>query len=774
MMRSPRQLRSASHWGAFRVQVGNGVIETVEPFEHDPSPSALLKNTVEMAYALNRVGKPSVRKGWLANDGGKNRGHDEFVDVGWDEALDLVAGQLRHIRNQHGPQSILGGSYGWSSAGRVHHARNLLHRFLAAGGGFTAQQTNYSFGAAMAFLPHIVGKSESMGRPVTPVEQIVENAEIVVAFGGMPKKNWEIQSGGSGIHALRGHLEAFARQGTKVVTVSPFRGDEPEIPKSEYIAIKPNTDTALILALVHVLLANDLQDKKFIATYTSGFEAFADYVLGKSDGVAKTPGWASAIAGVPARTIETLARTLAGKRSMLTATWSLQRAVNGEQPFWALIALAAALGRIGLPGQGYGFGYGSMNGMGDAGYRTPISGIPELPNPATSHIPCARVTDLLLMPGQSYRYNFETRVYPEIQLVYWAGGNPFHHHQDLRRLSAAFKRPAFVVVNEIAWNGTARHADVVLPATTTLERNDLGGSSRDPFILAMHKAIDPVGSARNDYDIFTDLGRRLGYEHVFTGGRTGDDWVRARWDYSRELLAERGIDAPDFDEFWEQGYFRLPEPDVVRPQFDAFRSDPVAHPLETVSGRIMISLPQVADEGLPPHPAWLAPGEFLGDRLAERFPLHLLTPQPAGRLHSQSGLSAASQSYRKDGYEVVRLNPADARERSIESGDVVQLFNDRGSCLAVASLDGGVREKVAIMPTGADFYAEAARGDSEVMKYDRGSNPNTLTKDIGTSVLGQGCAAQSCLIDIRLRQRELPNGAGLDAAKARVDTLKSA
>lgn len=749
MQRSSHQLRSASHWGAFRVNVENGVIHDVAPFEFDPAPSRLLRNAVEMAYAPNRVLSPAVRTGWLKGDNGKGRGSDEYVDIGWDEAIDIVAEQLAGVRRAHGDASIFGGSYGWASAGRIHHARSLLHRFLSAGGGFTSQETNYSFGAAMAFIPHVVGQSEAMGRPLTPMAQVAKNTRILLAFGGLPAKNWEVQSGGSGIHALPEYLNMLATAGVRVVTVSPYRGDSPDIPHADFIPIRPNTDTALILALIHVLLVNDLHDKAFLDAYASGFETLATYVTGASDGLPKSPAWASKITGIPAQVIEGLARDLSGQPSMVTATWSLQRAENGEQPYWALIALASALGRIGLPGQGFGFGYGSMNGMGDVGYRTPLSGLPSLPNSVTNHIPVARVTDLLSNPGQSYRYNFETRTYPDIRLVYWAGGNPFHHHQDLSRLSNAFKRPNFIAVHEIAWNATARHSDIVLPATTTLERNDIGGSSRDPFVLAMHRAIEPVGQARNDYDIFSILSDKLGCGYLFTEGRTSDDWVKSLWDNISNSLKGRGINAPDFETFWEVGYFRMPEPEQMQTRFENFRRDPRANPLETETGRIMISLPKVAKEGLPPYPAWLGPEEYLGSDLSVNYPLHLLTPQPSSRLHSQAGLSTTSRGFRRNGYEVARINPIDATTRRIKDGDIVEIFNQRGSCFAVAALDARVHERVVLLPTGADFLGGNIR-DEQLLQADRGSNPNMLTKDVGTSVLGQGCAAQSCLVEIRI------------------------
>ena len=140
----------------------------------------------------------------------------------------------------------------------------------------------------------------------------------------------------------------------------------------------------------------------------------------------------------------------------------------------------------------------------------------------------------------------ETRTYPDTRLIYWAGGNPFHHHQDLNRLRAAFRKPDTVIVHECHWTSTARHADIVLPATTTLERNDIGGSSREPYLMAMHKVVEPVDGARNDFDIFADLAERLGDREVFTEGRDEEGWIRHAYDQTVAVMAERGTTMPLF------------------------------------------------------------------------------------------------------------------------------------------------------------------------------------------------------------------------------------
>ena len=201
--------------------------------------------------------------------------------------------------------------------------------------------------------------------------------------------------------------------------------------------------------------------------------------MGDDDGQPKDADWAARITGIDAETIRELARRMAATRTMITTTWSLQRADHGEQPIWMTVVLAAMLGQIGLPGGGFGFGYGSMNRHGRSrARRCAALNRPSGANPIDSYIPVARISDLLLHPGETIDFNGKRVTYPDIQLVYWCGGNPFHHHQDINRLVQAWQRPETVIVHEICWTATARHADIVLPATTTLERNDIASSSR--------------------------------------------------------------------------------------------------------------------------------------------------------------------------------------------------------------------------------------------------------------------------------------------------------
>ena len=444
-----------------------------------------------------------------------------------------------------------------------------------------------------------------------------------------------------------------------------------------------------------------------------------------------------------------------GRRVMLSAAWSLQRAHHGEQPYWMVITLAAMLGQIGLPGGGFGFGHGSMNGIGNP--RPDVSA-PDMAmgkNPAGKAIPVARIADMLLHPGEEYEFNGRRETYPDIRLVYWCGGNPFHHHQDLNRLRRAWAKPETVIVHDSWWTATARRADIVLPATTTLERNDIGGSPRDRFIIAMHQAIAPVAGSRNDFDIFRELAERSGFEAAFTENRDEMDWVRFIYDHARAANDKAGIALPDFESFWKAGYAEQPPPSKDYVLFEEFRADPASHPLHTPSGKIEIYSEAIAGFGYddcPPHPAWLPPREWLGSEAARDYPLHLVTIQPPDRLHAQMDPGPVARANKVAGREKLRMNPQDADKRGIRTGDVVRMSNARGACLAGVEVDPGVLRGVVVMATGA--WYDPLESDSR--KLDRHGNPNVLSFDAGTSRLAQGPSALSVLVEVEKWQGEVP------------------
>jgi len=379
-------------------------------------------------------------------------------------------------------------------------------------------------------------------------------------------------------------------------------------------------------------------------------------------------------------------------------------------------------------------------------------------NPIDSFIPVARITELLERPGEAYDFDGERRRFPDTRLIYWCGGNPFHHHQDLNRLLRAWRRrPETIIVNEPWWTPTAKLADIVLPATTTLERNDIGASSRDRFVMAMKQAIPPQGEARNDFDIFGQLAERTGVAEAFGYDRDEGTWLRKLYDEACAKVTGSGLNLPDFETFWAAGYLETPEPAEHYNVYADFRADPDANRLPTPSGRLEIFSEEIAGfayDDCPGHPAWIEPAEWLGSGMADRWPLHLISNQPTHKLHSQLDFAGPSRAAKVAGRETATLSFEDAEGRDIEDGDMLRLFNERGETYAVARVSDDVRAGVVLLPTGAWYDPSDPTGAGGAEKH---GNPNVLTLDKGTSRLAQGPSAHTTLVEVEKYVGEVPN-----------------
>ena len=756
---TPTRYRHAAHWGAFNALVEDGRLVGVEPFERDSHPSPIIDSIPDGLYSDTRIRQPAIRKSYYHDGPGaptEGRGAEPFVAVSWNEALDRVAAELERIKREHGNDAIFGGSYGWASAGRFHNAKTQLQRFLGRFGGYTDQVFTYSNAAGHAILPYIFGEP-GLGRgPFTSWDSVAAHTDLFVSFGGLGLKNTQVEPGGMGEHGTHQWLPRLKASGVEFVSITPLRDDTAEFLDADWIKPRPNTDVALMLGIAHTLVSEALHDVEALSTYCTGFEQFASYLMGESDGQPKCAAWAAPICEIEPAIIEGLARRMAAGRTMIGTAYALQRAEHGEQTYWMTATLAAMLGQIGLPGGGCGFGYGSMNGYGNPARKSSVPALARGDNPANSAIPVARIADMLLGPGERYQFNGKNLTYPDVQFIYWCGGNPFHHHQDLNRLVRAWQKPDTVVVNEIWWNATARHADIVLPATTTLERNDIGASSRDRFIIAMQRAVEPVGQARHDFDIFADLAQRLGFRERFTEGRDEASWLRHLYDVSRQQAAAARIELPDFDAFWEQGYVEIDAPDVPYVLFEGFRGDPQSQPLPTPSGKIEIFSKTIANYGYddcPGHATWFEPQEWLGGERAGRFPLHLISNQPTNKLHGQLDDARTSAAGKVGGREPILMNPIDAQARGIADCDVVRVFNDRGALLAGAAISDTIRPSVVRISTGAWFDPLEPGQPGSLEKH---GNPNVLTLDRGTSRLAQGPVAHSALVEVERFEGEVP------------------
>lgn len=743
---------TATHYGPFLIESDGTSVAAVHPHPLDPDPSPIGQGLLDVDRC--RVARPSIRRSWLEGGPGSDphlRGNEPFVEVEWDRALDLVAAELTRVRTDHGNEAIYGASYGWGSSGRFHMPSNQVFRFLRMFGGYTDGRGTYSSSAAEAIIPHLFGSG--YGRTVgqqTSWSQIVAHTDVIVSFGSIRLNNAQVTYGGQGPHQTREWLGRARDRGIRFVNVSPLADDEPSDLDSRWLPVRPGTDTALMAGLIHTLVTEGLADEPFLERYTHGWPTLWRYLAGETDGEAKNAAWAAAICGLDEAVIVDLARTMAAGRTIINLSLSVQRGDHGEQPYWMGLALACALGQVGLPGGGFIFPLGA-NGNGGAGQvRKRVPGLPvPLRPPGPPIISVSRITEMLEHPGEGYHFNGEYGIYPDIKLIYWAGGNVFHHHQDLNRLVRAWQRPDTIIVHEPFWTPMAKRADVVFPATTPLERNDLGGAEN--VLLAMKQAIQPVGQARDDYAVFCGLAERLGFADRFTEGRTADEWVRHLYQQFRKANSQ----APPYEEFWAEGHLvhDMPPMGETDQVFLAdFRADPDAAPLSTPSGRLELFSDTIDGFGYDDcrgHPQWYEPFERLGGAGADRWPLHLVSNQPRHRLHSQLDHSALSATHKVAGREPVRLHPDDAAARGVSDGEIVRLFNDRGACLAGAVVSEAVAPGVVQLATGAWY-------DPDQDGMCKHGNPNVLTCDKGTSQLAQGPSAHTCLVEIERYEGEPP------------------
>src|SRR5690606_5655425 len=313
---------------------------------------------------------------------------------------------------------------------------------------------------------------------------------------------------------------------------------------------------------------------------TVGVDVFANYLLGKADGIVKNAQWAAEISGVSAETISRIGNELRDIPSLINVAWSLQRARHGEQPFWAAIALGCMAGHIGKKGCGFAFGLTAVNSVGQPFRRLKGPSFDQGPNPVKHFIPVARITELLEGSSSHIDYNGARLDLPDIKLLWWAGGNPFHHHQDLNRLARAFERPETIIVSENMWTATARMADIVLPSAFPFERNDIAASSRDNWIVFSRKLMNPPDGVLTDHEAYLMIAEKLGVNSSFNENLDVDQWLERLYEGYREAYPE----LPGYQQFRQRGFAALDEgceAPAPADHFQRFVTDPDESPLKT-------------------------------------------------------------------------------------------------------------------------------------------------------------------------------------------------
>lgn len=767
---------TGSHWGAIRAKVQNGKVVDVKPFEYDQYPTEMINGIKGLIYSDARIRYPMVRLDWLKNRHNSNtaqRGDNRFVRVTWDEALDLFYEELERIQKDYGPWALHTGNVGWRATGQFHSCGNHMIRAVGMHGNSVSTSGDYSTGAGQVILPYVLGSTEVYSQG-TSWEVILKQSENIIFWASDPVKNlqvgWNCET-----HEAYKYLEQLkakvAAKGVNVICVDPVKSKTQNYLGCDFQYINPQTDVAFMLALAHTLYIENLYDKKFIDMYTVGFEKFLPYLLGETeDKVAKDAEWAAKICGISADGIRQFARMLAGKRTQLIFGWAIQRQQHGEQPYWMGAVLAAMLGQIGLAGGGisYAHHYSSI-GIPSSGAAMPGSfplNLDEGQKPKYDNsnyngysavIPCARITDSLLQPGETINHNGQKVTYAPYKMAIFTGCNQWHRHSERNKMKQAFQRLETIVSINYSWTATCRFSDIVLPACTPFERNDIDayGSYSNRGVIAMQKLVDPLYDSRSDFEIFKDLCRRFGKEKEYCRNMDEMEWVTQLYEDCRKENQGK-FEMPPFAEFWKKGYVLFPEGEPWVRHAD-FREDPELHALGTPSGFIEIFSNKIASYGYEDckgHPMWFEKAERShGGPKSEQYPFWLQSVHPDKRLHSQLCESKELRdTYAIQDREPLFINPEDAKRLGIAHGDLVRVYNDRGQAIVGAHVSDNFPQGVVRLQEGA-WYSPL---DEKVGSIDTYGDPNTMTLDIGSSSLAQAVSANTCLVNIEKFVGEAP------------------
>lgn len=542
----------------------------------------------------------------------QNRGKSGYVRISWDEAFDLVAREIKRQKRVHGPGSIVFPMSSHHQWGNVGYYLSALMRFANLIG-FTRVAANpdswegWYWGAM-----HHFGNSMRVGVPsgYGGVEDALKEAEMMVFWSCDPESTNGAYAGFEGTPR-----RLWAKElGVEFVHIDPHMNPTAQLLGGRWIPVRPQTDAALAQAIMYVWVTEGLYDKEYVATRTTGFDEWRDYLLGEADGVPKTPEWQEAETGVPAKDVRALARKWGGRKVYLaigmtgTGFGGAGRGATGQQWARSMVMMMAMQG-WGKPGvnigglqsgaphdlQFYFPGYADGGISGELNFNAnAANNYQRMPhvltiNPVKQQVPRQQLPDAIidghaegyLWDGMSQEAQFAPFSYPmpgysPIRMIYRYGGSALSTVTKSGRWIEAYRHDSIdFVVNQSIWmEGEALFADVILPACTSLERWDIGewsnagGYGHHGFLTVnhrvislQHKCIEPLGESKSDYDIFTGILNRMGLGSMFTEGGSDLDWVKRVFD---------GSDLPDhvkWKDFCRKGYFVVPaeKPELRQP-----------------------------------------------------------------------------------------------------------------------------------------------------------------------------------------------------------------
>jgi len=623
------------------------------------------------------------------------RGAGKFKRISWDEAADIITSEWVRIRDRYGPTSrYVNYSFGVAALLRGDY---LAKRLLALDGGFLDYYNTYSFGCAQIATPYIYGDIFSGNS----LEDML-NTKLLILWGHNPT---ETMFGSERNY----YLAQLREKGVRIVVIDPRFSDTAAF-ADEWIGIKPSTDGAMADAMAYVIWSEGLLDRNFMDKYCIGFDeahmppdvpagqSYESYLFGKADGVAKTPAWAEAITGVPADIITRLAREYATtKPACLQMGWGPQRTGNGEQTTRGIAALTCLTGNVGIPG----------GGAAGQGYPQAVTGpvFPIPPNPAGVQIPCFLWTKAVehgttmtrrgdAMLGEAEKLN------SNIKMIFNLGGNTLiNQHSDINGTVRILKdtgKCEFIVCSDVFMTPSAKFADLLLPATSLFESDNMVASwTFGAYVIYLNKAIEPLFGCRFEYDWIREVAARLGHLEKFDDGHADC----AQWmEHVYNGLRKKYDELPDFETFRQAGIYKYKN---LKHYVAYEKQISEGIPFATPSGKIEIFSRRLHDMGngeIPAIPKYVPCPEGPADPLTASYPLQLIgwhTKRSTHSIHYGSDWMEEFEPHR------LWMHPNDAARRGISDGETVEVFNDRGRVRIKAAVTERIIPGVVAMPQGA-------------------------------------------------------------------------
>ncbi len=633
---------------AMLVTIEDGKAIKIAGAKDHPTTNGFLCTKVnrylERTYSNQRVLYPMKRVG--------DKGQGLFARITWDEALDTIAEKFKAIAAEN-PQAILPYSYA-GTMGLV-QSQSMDRRFFHRLGASLLDRTICaSAGAA--------GYKVTIGASIGTDMERFDEAKLIVIWGSNPQT--------SNVHLMPKILEA-KRRGAKLIAIDPYRSLTAE-KCQQHIALLPGTDGALALAMMHVIINENLIDADYIQNYTLGYELLKERVLDYP------PSRVAAITGLDEATIINFAREYATtKPAVIRLNYGMQRHAGGGMAVRTIACLPALIGAWRDPAGGV-----LLSSSGTFALNTQALERPDFIPPGTRTINMSAIGDALLghwrLPDNSV-----VPLDPPVKAIYVYNSNPVAVAPDSGKVKAGFAREdLFTVVHEIFQTDTADYADIVLPATTQLEQFDVHKAYGHLYVLANNPAIAPIGEAKPNSEVFRLLAQRMGFDDPCFAD--SDEAIGAQaFNYDHERMK-----TIDFATLKENGWQRLNVPERYAPFAEGN--------FPTPSGKCEFFSETLAKQGIDPLPTYIPPRESVqtAPEIAKRFPLAIISPPAHNFLNSSFANLPSFVQAEKEPF--LEIHPDDAGVRGIHDGDRVKIFNDRGAFTAKARVSDKARSGVIV------------------------------------------------------------------------------